>query len=135
MKKLIALLGFVTLLVSAVSCNKNDDEFPPYYQVSRSFSYSVSTGSTTDFSNLFDIIDPYINKRVDRESQAIEMYNEILEKTKNVSWHANESSYLQLSISKYSVKSQTETSITYDIDPSYRSPKNHIWDSKGSRDL
>ena len=135
MKKLISILSFITLLVSAVSCQKNDSGFNPYYQVSSSFRLVSSLGSEPDFENLFSVIDSYVNKRVDTEKEAIAMLDEIVAKTKNVSWHANEGSYVQISISKLVVKRHTETTVVYDFDDTYRSPKSHIWDAQGSRDL
>lgn len=133
MKKLVKLFCLALFAVSAVSCEKAKDDFPPYYQLAYDFR-EVSFGQAPDFSAIFNIIDSYVNKRVDSESEAIAMFNEVVSKADKVTWHATDDSYVSLYIVKLVVTKKTDTIITYDFDTSYKSPKKYVWDSQGSHD-
>ena len=135
MKKIITLLGLAVLIVSSISCKKQDDDFPPYYQVAVEWKVTSSTGSPTDFSNILNVIDPYINTDFKSEKEAVNLYNQLLAKTKDASYTASYDSYVKFFIRRYIAKQESESVIRYDVDPKYTSPVAHIWDKDGSRDL
>ena len=133
MKKILALISFAMLMAFAVSCERFEEN-PPYYQISYDMHYISSTGSPTDFSNIAKEVDPYINKVLNSENDAVSLYNQILSKTKDASYTANNGSYYKLFVAKYIAKKESENVIRYEADPSYTSPVGHIWDEQGSRD-
>lgn len=135
MKRLFTIIASVLLVLSSVSCEKADNDFPPYYRVGTSVRWIGGSFGTSDFSRISAETDKYVNTDFSSESQAVATYNDILSKTKDAPYTAPEGSYFKLSIERYIGKQEDEHTICYDIDPSYKSPVGHIWDDKGSRDL
>ncbi len=138
MKNVLYLLGAALLMLAVASCGKidSDDTPAPYYKVSTSFRVSSSTlTGKADFSNIFSVTDKYVNERYNSESAAVAAFNDILNKTKDAQYNAAGESFVEIHISKYVAKRESEHVINYDVDPTYKSPVGHIWDAQGSRDL
>lgn len=136
MKKFLSIIAFAMLILTTASCTKDDSkDYPPYWQIAKTVQWSGGTEGYADFSKISAVVDQYANVRFDTESQAVAAYNDILSKTKDVEYTALTESFYKLYIAKYVSKKEDEHTVSYDIDPSYKSPVGHIWDAKGSRDL
>lgn len=133
--KFFTIIASALLVLSVVSCDKNDQDFPPIYRISTSYKMTSGTFGNSDFKQIFAVTDQYINTDLSSEDQAVATYNDILSKTKDASYSAPGDSYVKLSIVRYVSRQESENVIQYDIDPSYKSPVEHIWDAQGSRDL
>lgn len=136
MKKVLYFLGAALLMLAVASCGKIGDDTPaPYFKVSTSWEIQSGTLSgKTDFSNIFAETNQYNNVSYKSESEALSVYNSVLAKTKDVTYTAAGSSFVELHITKYIATRESEHVIKYDADPNYKSPVRHIWDAKGSRD-
>ena len=136
MKKTLSILALAFLaILTSVSCKKTDAEFPPYYQISTAWVINSSSSGTTDFSNIFRVTDPYINKTYKSENEAVSVYKDLLSKTKDATYSAYNGSYLKLSIARYVATKENEYTVAYNADGKYKSPVAHLWDENGSRDL
>lgn len=136
MKKVLSFLTFAFLIVlTSVSCKKGEAEFPPYYQIHTPWEINSTGSHITDFSNIFKVTDPYINKTYNSENEAISVYNDLLSKTRDATFSAYNGSYVKLTIAKYIATKENEYTVRYDADPKYKAPVAHIWDESGSRDL
>ncbi|MCQ2170124.1 MAG: hypothetical protein MJY48_00990 [Bacteroidales bacterium] len=135
MKRFLTLLASALLVLSFTSCDKEGGDFPPYYKVSKEMRYVSGTSGTSDFSQISAELDKYINTEFASEGQAVSLYKDILSKTKDASYSAPGESYLIMKITKYVSHRENEYTISYEADPSYKSPVSHIWDANGSRDL
>lgn len=136
MKRFFTLIASTLLVLSVTSCDKEGgSDFPPYYKVSTSYRMTSGTSGNSDFSKIFAVSDQYVNTEFSSETQATAAYNDILSKTKDVSYSAPGESFVKLSIVKYISKKENENTYQYYADPNYKSPVGHIWDARGSRDL
>lgn len=135
MKRILALLGFAVLLVSSISCDKIGDDFPPYFKVAIDGNINGSSSRPADFSKILNVVNPYINTKLNSEKEAVNLYNQLLSQTKDAPYSVGYDSSITLLIIKYIAKNESETVISYDIDKTYTSPVAHIWDKNGSRDL
>lgn len=135
MKRFFAIIASALLVLSVVSCGKDDADFPPYYKVLTSVRWTSGSSGTSDFSQITAVTDQYVNTEFSSEEQAVSAYNVILSKTRNVPYTAPGESYAKLSIVRYIGKKENEYTVRYDVDPNYKSPFSHIWDAQGSRDL
>lgn len=122
-------------MLAAVSCGKTGSDLPaPYFKVFTSWEIYNGPSGKTDFSNIFAVTNQYKDERYESESEALSVYNSVLAKTKDVTYTAAGSSFVDLHITKYIATRESEHVIKYDADPNYKSPVRHIWDAKGSRD-
>ena len=136
MKKILSLLGWALLMASTFSCGKIDDgKMPDLYRIGRDGQTISTTTSPTDFSNIYSVVDRYINTDYNSEKEALNAYKDVLSQTKDAKYTANNGSYYKILINKYVARKLDEHSYEYVIDNSYKSPVSHIWDKDGSRDL
>ena len=135
MKKFLAILSFAILMVSSISCEKLENDFPPYFKVAIEGNISGSTSNPADFSKILDVVNPYVNTDLKSEKEAVNLYNQLLSQTKDAPYSVGYDSSITLLIRKYVAKKESESVISYDIDKTYTSPVAHIWDKSGSRDL
>lgn len=137
MKRIFTIIASALLVFSlASSCDKEDDKATaPYYKLSKSMRIVSGTSGTSDFSQISAVSDQYINSEFATEQQALDVYKDVISKTKDASYSAPDDAFFALSIVRYVCKQEGENMYRYDVDPNYKSPVGHIWDAQGSRDL